>query len=144
MRERPTSMIRICLYPHSRIAVRRRHHSVRSLLLLLLSVANVATSDGNVIATGSDPITAARIMSAFFVCTGGRSIRAVFNNGSRPRVALILSDGRYVVLPEAKSGSGARYANREESFVFWNKGQTAFIVERGKTTYAGCEKQGGS
>jgi len=98
----------------------------------------------DVIATNSEPVTAARIMSAFFVCTGARSIRAVFNNGPRPRVALSLSDGRYVVLPEAKSGSGARYADREESFVFWNKGQTAFIVERGTTTYAGCEKQGGS
>jgi membrane-bound inhibitor of C-type lysozyme len=98
----------------------------------------------DVTATGSEPVTAARTMSAFFVCTGGRSIRAVFNNGSRPRVALALSDGRYVVLPEAKSGSGARYANPEESFVFWSKGQTALIVERGKTTYAGCEKQGGS
>ena len=70
--------------------------------------------------------------------------RAVFNNGSRPRVALTLSDGRYVVLPEAKSGSGARYANPKESCVFWDKGRTAFVVERGKTTYAGCEKQGGS
>jgi membrane-bound inhibitor of C-type lysozyme len=117
---------------------------VRSLLLLLLPIANVATSDGNVVAMPSEPATAARTLSAFFVCTGGHSIRAVFNNGSRPRVELTLSDGRYVVLPQAKSGSGARYANQEESFVFWNKGQTAFIVERGKTTYAGCEKQDGS
>jgi membrane-bound inhibitor of C-type lysozyme len=97
-----------------------------------------------VIATPSEPVTAAKTLSAFFVCMGGRSIRAVFNNGSPPRVELTLSDGRYVVLPEAKSGSGARYANQEESFVFWNKGQTAFIVERRKTTYAGCKKQGGS
>jgi membrane-bound inhibitor of C-type lysozyme len=93
-----------------------------------------------VIATGSEPVTAARTLSAFFVCTGGRSIRAVFNNGSRPRVALTLSDGRYVVLPEAKSGSGARYANQEESFLFWDKVQRAFIVEGGKTTYVRCEK----
>ena len=27
------------------------------------------------------------------------------------------------------SGSGARYANKDESFVFWNKGNTAFITE---------------
>lgn len=40
-----------------------------------------------VIATRSEPVTAARTMNAFFVCTGGRPIRAVFNTGSRPRVA---------------------------------------------------------
>jgi membrane-bound inhibitor of C-type lysozyme len=36
------------------------------------------------------------------------------------------------------SGSGARYANSNESFVFWNKGNTAFIEENGKTTYSNC------
>jgi len=41
-------------------------------------------------------------------------------------------------LPQARSGSGARYANGDESFVFWNKGDTAFIEEDGKTTYADC------
>jgi membrane-bound inhibitor of C-type lysozyme len=37
------------------------------------------------------------------------------------------------------SGSGARYANSDETFVFWNKGDTAFITEgNGKETYSGC------
>ena len=63
-----------------------------------------------VIATGSEPVTAAITMSVFFVCTGGRSVRVVFNNGSYLHVKLTLPDVRYVVLPEAKSGSGARYA----------------------------------
>lgn len=40
-----------------------------------------------VIATRSEPVTAARPMSASFACTRGRPIRAVFNNGSRPRAA---------------------------------------------------------
>ncbi len=38
------------------------------------------------------------------------------------------------------SGSGARYANKDETFVFWNKGDTAFITE-GKNdnqTYSDC------
>jgi membrane-bound inhibitor of C-type lysozyme len=36
------------------------------------------------------------------------------------------------------SGSGARYANADESFVFWNKGDTAFITEGGgKEIYSG-------
>ena len=51
---------------------------------------------------------------------------------------LVLSDGRVLRLPQALSASGARYANAAESIVFWNKGNTAFIEEKGKTTYDGC------
>lgn len=96
------------------------------------------------IASRPETVAAEKSMSAFFICPGGRFFRAIFNNDSHPSVALFLSDGRYVVLPEANSGSGARYANQDESFVFWNKGQKALIVEQGKTTYTGCEKQGDS
>ena len=38
----------------------------------------------------------------------------------------------------ALSASGARYANPDESLVFWNKGNTAFLEARGQTTIAGC------
>ncbi len=53
---------------------------------------------------------------------------------------LKLSDGRSLSLPQVMSGSGARYANKDESFVFWNKGDTAFITEgaAGQETYSGC------
>ena len=50
----------------------------------------------------------------------------------------MLSDGRVLRLPQALSASGARYANAAESIVFWNKGNTAFIEEKGNTTYDGC------
>jgi membrane-bound inhibitor of C-type lysozyme len=45
-----------------------------------------------------------------------------------------------VALPQTMSGSGARYANAGETFVFWNKGDTAFITEgkAGTETYSGC------
>jgi membrane-bound inhibitor of C-type lysozyme len=38
------------------------------------------------------------------------------------------------------AASGARYANKDETFVFWNKGDTAFVTEGkdGKETYSGC------
>ncbi|MGC9602520.1 MAG: MliC family protein [Minisyncoccia bacterium] len=47
-------------------------------------------------------------------------------NGS---VALTLGDGRAMTLPQTISGSGIRYANADESLVFWSKGNTAFITE---------------
>jgi membrane-bound inhibitor of C-type lysozyme len=75
---------------------------------------------------------------AVFNCDAGKTVAAVFHDGTRHNVRLSLSDGRKLKLPQALSGSGARYANGDESFVFWNKGDTAFIEETGKTTYSGC------
>ena len=45
-----------------------------------------------------------------------------------------------VYLPQTISASGARYANDDESIVFWNKGNTAFITENGpdNITYKDC------
>jgi membrane-bound inhibitor of C-type lysozyme len=77
-------------------------------------------------------------VNASFACDGGKKIQAIFATGSQPSVTLILSDGRDLLLPQARAASGARYTNRDESFVFWNKGRTAFIEEAGQPTYTGC------
>jgi membrane-bound inhibitor of C-type lysozyme len=73
-----------------------------------------------------------------FVCNNNKSISAVFYPSNDVKVDLMLSDGRKLSLPHAMSASGARYANDDESIVFWNKGETAFITENGKNTYDGC------
>ena len=77
------------------------------------------------------------LATATFKCQGGKSIEATFYASS---VSLTLSDGRSLTVPQAMSGSGARYANKDETFVFWNKGDTAFVTEGndGKDTYSGC------
>jgi membrane-bound inhibitor of C-type lysozyme len=80
----------------------------------------------------------AKTIRAFFACDAGRTVNAVFTNGPQSSVKLHLSDGRELSVPQAMSGSGARYANSDESFVFWNKGDTAFIEENGKTSYSNC------
>ena len=73
------------------------------------------------------------VATATFKCQGGKSIYA-------NSVSLKLSDGRSLTVPQAMSASGARYANKDETFVFWNKGDTAFVTEGkdGKETYSGC------
>ena len=81
---------------------------------------------------------APKSIRARFVCNGGKSIAATFVNGANSRVEIVLSDGRTFTLPQAPSGSGARYAAANGTVVFWNKGNTAFIEEAGKTTYDGC------
>lgn len=77
-------------------------------------------------------------VEALFTCPAGKSINAVFINTGNPRVQLTFSDGRKMTLPQAQSADGGRYANKAETIVFWNKGNTAFVQENGKTTYADC------
>jgi membrane-bound inhibitor of C-type lysozyme len=88
---------------------------------------------------------AAKTIREHFACADGKVVDATFINAPPSSVTLALSDGRKLSLPQARSGSGARYATKDESVVFWNKGDTAFLEEAGKTTYNGCvaSKTGG-
>ena len=82
------------------------------------------------------PATGAKTVT--FACDAGKAITATFYLTKDDHVDMKLSDGRNLSLPHALSGSGARYANADESIVFWNKGDTAFITEKDKTTFANC------
>ena len=73
-------------------------------------------------------------------CAQGKTLTAEYFDGptrsapdGRPlpggHVVLTLADGRKLSLPQTLSGSGIRYANRGETFVFWSKGDTAFVEE---------------
>ncbi|MFA5024492.1 MAG: DUF333 domain-containing protein [Patescibacteria group bacterium] len=77
-------------------------------------------------------------ISAKFLCQDNKFINATFNNQGNGSVDLLLSDDRKITLPRAMSASGARYASNDEGFVFWNKGETAFIEENGQTTFNDC------
>jgi membrane-bound inhibitor of C-type lysozyme len=76
-------------------------------------------------------------IKAVFACPQNKAIYAEFDNKEN-KVNLILSDGRSLTLSRTISGSGARYANSDESFIFWNKGNGAFIEEKEFTTYEDC------
>jgi hypothetical protein len=82
-----------------------------------------------------EALTTDVINSAIFNCADNKTIQADF---LKDKVSLILSDGRQLKLQQVMSGSGARYATTDESFVFWNKGDTAFIEEGKETTYKDC------
>ena len=81
------------------------------------------------------PPTNSVVASAGFFCDGGKSIRAVFMTDG---AEITLSDGRTMNLTQAVSADGGRYANSDESFVFWTKGDGAFVLENATTTYANC------
>ena len=86
-----------------------------------------------------------------YTCAQGRSLVAEYFDGptrTAPngmpipggRVVLSLQNGAKLTLPQTVAASGIRYANEDETFVFWSKGDTAFIEEGAarKQTYSDC------
>ncbi len=107
----------------------------------------------NKAAAPAGPGSQSPVATAAFACDAGKSIGATFYEGSTTpptsadqpptpngSVTLVLSDGRTETLPQTISASGIRYANADESFIFWGKGNTAFVQEgpNQDQTYAGC------
>jgi len=132
---RPSSPTRGMAQLDLRALGRRRGSATRTAAALAATLLVLAAS---VPSADAQPPAAPREIRAHFSCSGDKTIDATFVVGNPASVRLALSDGRTLSLPQALSASGARYANGDESVVFWNKGNTAFIEEGGKTTYAGC------
>ncbi len=92
------------------------------------------------------------LASVSYICNAGKTIAAVYYKGdSKPapsadlpptpggNVVLTLSDGRTMTLPQTISADGGRYANADESFVFWSKGNGALVLENNQEkSYIGC------
>ncbi len=54
-------------------------------------------------------------------------------------VTIYLSDGRLMTLTQTISTYGTRYANTDESFVFWSKDNSALVLEDNEEkSYIGC------
>jgi membrane-bound inhibitor of C-type lysozyme len=87
-----------------------------------------------------------------YVCNADKTITAVYYEGvttpsvnpDQPpvpggSVEVTLSDGRHLVLHQTLSADGTRYANADESFVFWGKGNGALVLEDNtQKNYIGC------
>lgn len=82
------------------------------------------------------------INSAIFACDENKSLTALFYDGpSTPSespdkpptpggsVRLTSNDGLSAMLKQTLSADGARYANEDESFVFWTKGNGAMVLQ---------------
>ena len=101
---------------------------------IVLITAAVALARCVVVGEGraEDPVSNVK-----FACKEDKTIDATFY---ADKVDLSLSDGRSMSLPQTMSGSGIRYANADETFVFWSKGDTAFVTEGSeeKETFSDC------
>ncbi|MDE2213246.1 MAG: MliC family protein [Patescibacteria group bacterium] len=120
------------------------------LLIILIVIAGGLflweTHSGAPSSTAAVPIS-----SVSYLCDGGKTIAAKYYNGPTPpspapgqpptptgSVTVALSDGRSFTLPQTLSASGIRYANSDESFIFWSEGNGAFVEENNVQTYSGC------
>lgn len=115
---------------------------------LLLASAVAACNDGPPLKA---PSPDAPLSTVRYLCQQNKTIVADFYDGKssvgpdgRPipvgRVVVQLSDGRKFSLPQTLSGSGIRYADSSGTFVFWSKGDTAFVEEGSSqaVTYRDC------
>lgn len=79
-------------------------------------------------APATAPVATAAIPPVTFQC-GDERITATFDN--TVNTVTLSADGQSLVLPQAMSGSGARYAD-EKGNEFWNKGTNATLTRPGK------------
>lgn len=121
------------------------------IALIVIGILVVILGGWYVFSFNKKPIPEETV-SALFSCNEGESITAVFHN-TAPRapekageppiptgsVNVTLSDGRAMALMQTISASGVRYADSDESFVFWNKGRGALVLENNEQkSYIGC------
>lgn len=92
------------------------------------------------------PVDETAYMTRQFVCDNDKYITAsYYESDNNRRVDLELSDGRKLSLSNIYSASGDKYANTNESIIFWSKGAyiegegTAFILEKTVQTYFNCK-----
>ena len=115
------------------------------IIVIILIVAVIAYARNSAKPITTEPSTTAQTQNiqAIFACDNARTITAVFMNVSTATttgnsVQLTLSDGRQMILPQALSADGARYASTDENTVFWNVGNAATLTENGSTTFDNC------
>jgi membrane-bound inhibitor of C-type lysozyme len=89
---------------------------------------------------------------ATYKCLDDHTVEAVFmTEGPMPEsapeqppasnalVSLSLDGAQDILLPHAISADGSRYANDDESLVFWSKGNGAMVLQNGaESTYQNC------
>lgn len=126
--------------------------ALRRLLVLVFVIAAVVVAYLYIQKQSATDATAAQRMvgSATYACSAGKTVAAEYYEGDivpvqagqppipNGSVKISLSDGRIVTLPQTISASGVRFANADESAIFWNKGNGVIFTENGRETVSGC------
>lgn len=122
-----------------------------SILIIVILVAALwfVVSRTEPLQTGDSQNNISR--SITYSCNSQKTIIASFRDGEvieepglgmpvpTGTVDLRLNDGRTMSLKQTISASGVRYANNDESFIFWSKGNGALVLENNEEkSYIGC------
>lgn len=112
---------------------------VESPIVEQTQVATTTSQNEQTVATTTEETgrQEVKINEYSFVCSDKTEGTASFDNVNDAAVVKI--DGKIHELRVGISGSGVRYVNDEETYIFWNKGNSAFIEENGTTTHEACE-----
>ncbi len=114
MKERPTKM-----------SIPKR--AAISLACLMATASFASTDQAKPADKASDAVQ--------YTCADGKAISAKY---SKSAVTLVLNDKRKLKLNQSVSGSGTRYTNKDETLVFWSKGNSARLEEKGDSTFNEC------
>jgi membrane-bound inhibitor of C-type lysozyme len=127
------------------------NNNTRTIIIVLVSIAVLVLFGFLLFRMPVTTVQTNPPVTVSYVCDAGKTINAQYNNGpSAPAVTpgnppvptgsvvLTLGDGRTETLPQTISADGARYANTDESTVFWSKGNGLMFTENGQQTYTGC------
>jgi membrane-bound inhibitor of C-type lysozyme len=112
---------------------------MKTILLVLIGVVIVAAGAIFVFVTlpdrDMDTDDVVVVHEETLTCTDGTVLGTQFlANGN---VVVTMNNTPYE-LTRAVAASGERYANSDESFVFWNKGGESMIMVNGATVHQGC------
>jgi len=125
------------------------------IFLLIIIVAGVgiwyAGNNWKNLFPPPSPYLPSPVAQVNYICNENKTISAAFYKGEpKPvepgeppiptgNIKIILSDGRNFNLPQTISADGSRYANSDESFVFWSKGNGVLVLEDNvEKSYIGC------
>ena len=93
------------------------------------------------------------IAEVYYVCDEGKIIEAGFYKGEEQTAepgeqpiptgeVTLVFDGQTLTLPQTISADGGRYANSDESFIFWDKGDKALVFQDGvEKDFTNCQLQ---
>lgn len=137
------------LWYHCFMNTKKMFFGVVVLVLIIVAGFYAYNSRGNTSQSENQPI------SVFYQCDGGKTISAlIYPSQSNPnpvppdtlpkptgKAEVKLSDGRDLSINQTISADGVRYANTDESFIFWSKGNGALVLENNEQkSYIGCIK----
>ncbi len=96
-----------------------------------LILASILLSGASVVASRPPALAADNVIGPVtFLCDDSSQILATFDNAPDPATVQLMRRDQTFTLPQAMSGSGARYVG--DGIEFWNKGDNAMVEWQGQ------------